>query len=208
VSTALSKGEKTRDNIIRKAAAVFNQRGYSGTSMSELMEETGLEKGGIYRHFASKEDLAVAAFDYAWSEIKQRRLAMLAKIPSPLGKLHGMIDGFAAKPSAVPGGCALMNTAIDSDDGNPVLREHARAALREWLSYLEGLVRQGIKVGEIHPKAAPTSIGSIIIATLEGSLMMSRLSQDPAAIADAREHLHKMLNSIATDHANSKEDRS
>ena len=69
------------------------------------MEETGLEKGGIYRHFESKEDLAVAAFDYAWSEIKQRRLAILNEIPTPLGKLRGMVDNFAAKPSAVPGGC-------------------------------------------------------------------------------------------------------
>ena len=198
MSTAVSKGERTRDKIIRKAAAVFNRRGYSGTSLSELMEETGLEKGGIYRHFDSKEDLAVAAFDYAWSEIKQRRLALLAEIPSPLGKLHGMIDGFAAKPSAVPGGCALMNTAIDSDDGNPVLRAHAREALREWLSYLEDLVCQAMRKGEIDAGASPSSIASIIIATLEGSLMMSRLTNDRAAMTYARERLHQMLDSVAT----------
>jgi TetR/AcrR family transcriptional regulator, transcriptional repressor for nem operon len=198
VSTVLSKGEKTRDKIIRKAAAVFNQRGYSGTSMSELMEETGLEKGGIYRHFESKEDLAVAAFDYAWSEIKQRRLAILDAIPTPLGKLRGMIDNFAAKPSAVPGGCALLNTAIDADDGNPVLRAHAREALREWLRYLEDLVRQGIKQGEITSKASPAGIASILIATLEGSLMMSRLSGDRTPMTHAREHLHKLLDAVAT----------
>jgi TetR/AcrR family transcriptional regulator, transcriptional repressor for nem operon len=194
----LSKGEKTREKIIRKAAAVFNQHGYSGTSLSELMEKTGLEKGGIYRHFDSKEDLAVAAFDYAWSEIKLRRLSMLAEIPTPLGKLRGMIDNFASKPSAVPGGCALMNTAIDADDGNPVLRAHAREALREWLSYLEGLVQQGIKEGEISSKVSSESIASIIIATLEGSLMMSRLSGNRTAMTHAREHLHKMLDDVAT----------
>lgn len=198
MGTFLSKGEKTRDKIIRKAAAVFNQRGYSGTSLSELMEETGLEKGGIYRHFDSKEDLAVAAFDYAWSEIKQRRLAMLDQIPSPLGKLHGMIDGFAAKPSAVPGGCALMNTAIDSDDGNPVLRAHAQEALREWLSYIEDLVCQALRKGEIDAGASPSSVASIIIATLEGSLMMSRLTNDRTAMSHAREHLHQMLDGITT----------
>jgi TetR/AcrR family transcriptional repressor of nem operon len=72
VSTVVSKGEKTRQRIVRKAAAVFNQRVYSGTSLSELMEETGLEKGGIYRHFESKEDLAATSFNYAWSEIKRK----------------------------------------------------------------------------------------------------------------------------------------
>ena len=197
MSTTLTKGQKTRDKIIRKAASVFNQRGYSGTSLSELMEETGLEKGGIYRHFESKEDLAVAAFDYAWSEIKQRRLAILKEVPSPLGKLRGMIDNFAAKPSAVPGGCALMNTAIDTDDGNPVLRAHAREALREWLNYLEDVVRQGMRVREIDAGASPESIASIIIATLEGSLMMSRLTGDRTAMTHARAHLHKMLDGVA-----------
>lgn len=197
MNTSLTKGEKTRDKIIRKAAAVFNQRGYSGASLSELMEETGLEKGGIYRHFESKEELAVAAFDYAWSEIKQRRRAILDEIPTPLGKLHGMIDNFAAKPSAVPGGCALMNTAIDADDGNPALRAHAREALREWLDYLEALVRQGIREGEIARGVPSAAIASTIIATLEGALMMSRLSNDRAALDNARKHLHKMLDGIA-----------
>lgn len=197
MNTALTKGEKTRDKIIRKAAVVFNKRGYSGASLSELMEETGLEKGGIYRHFGSKEELAVAAFDYAWSEIKQRRHARLDQIPTPLGKLRGMIDGFAAKPSAVPGGCAIMNTAIDADDGNPALRAHAREALREWLDYLEAFVRQGIKNGEIFRGVSPPDIASTIIATLEGALMMSRLSNDRSALDNAREHLHKMLDGIA-----------
>src|ERR1700740_3646198 len=65
-TTKSSRGEVTRRRIVEQSAAVFNQRGYSGTSMSELMAATGLEKGGLYRHFASKQDLAAAAFDYAW----------------------------------------------------------------------------------------------------------------------------------------------
>jgi TetR/AcrR family transcriptional repressor of nem operon len=197
VSTIVSKGEKTRQRIVRKAAAVFNQHGYSGTSLSELMEETGLEKGGIYRHFESKEDLAVAAFDFSWTEIKRRRMEVLDAIPNPLGKLRGMVDSFAAKPSPVPGGCAIMNTAVDADDGNPLLRAHARSALREWLDYLEELVIQGIAQGEIDPKTSAAGIASILIATLEGSLMMSRLTNDRAALSVAREHLHKLLDSIS-----------
>ena len=60
----LRKGEATRRLILERAAPVFNQRGYAGASMSELVEATGIEKGGIYNHFGSKEDLAVEAFDY------------------------------------------------------------------------------------------------------------------------------------------------
>ncbi len=62
----MSKGEATRQRIIALAAPLFNQHGYNGCSLNDIMEATGLEKGGIYRHFESKEELAAEAFDFAW----------------------------------------------------------------------------------------------------------------------------------------------
>jgi AcrR family transcriptional regulator len=46
----------TKAHIIQQAAVVFNQQGYAGTSMSDIMRATGLKKGGIYNHFQSKEN--------------------------------------------------------------------------------------------------------------------------------------------------------
>jgi AcrR family transcriptional regulator len=60
----MTKGEQTRQRIVAEAAPVFNQRGYEGSSLADLMKATGLKKGGIYRHFSSKEELAAEAFDY------------------------------------------------------------------------------------------------------------------------------------------------
>jgi TetR/AcrR family transcriptional repressor of nem operon len=62
----MTKGQQTRRKIAEAAAPIFNRRGYEGSSLSELMEATGLKKGGIYRHFSSKEELAAEAFDYTW----------------------------------------------------------------------------------------------------------------------------------------------
>ena len=44
---------------------MFNRQGYVGASMRDLVDATGLEKGGIYNHFGSKEQLALEAYDYA-----------------------------------------------------------------------------------------------------------------------------------------------
>jgi TetR/AcrR family transcriptional repressor of nem operon len=60
-----SKGHKTRERIVAEAANLFYQHGFEGSSMSDVMAATGLEKGGIYRHFSSKEELAAEAFNYA-----------------------------------------------------------------------------------------------------------------------------------------------
>src|SRR5260370_16588950 len=51
--TEMRKGEQTRQEIIRKAAPIFNQRGYEGAALSDLMKATGLEKRAISRHFQS-----------------------------------------------------------------------------------------------------------------------------------------------------------
>ena len=53
----MTKGERTRRKIVADAAPVFNTRGYEGSSLNDLMSATGLKKGGIYRHFASKAQM-------------------------------------------------------------------------------------------------------------------------------------------------------
>ena len=52
-----TKGQATRRRIVELAAPVFNRQGYVGASMRNLIDATGLEKGGIYNHFGSKEQL-------------------------------------------------------------------------------------------------------------------------------------------------------
>jgi TetR/AcrR family transcriptional repressor of nem operon len=58
----MSKGKQTRRKIVEAAAPIFNKRGYEGSSLNDLMEATGLKKGGMHRHFSSKEELAQKHF--------------------------------------------------------------------------------------------------------------------------------------------------
>src|SRR5580658_4888713 len=84
--SGMSKGEKTRQKIICKAAPIFNQRGFDGAALSDLMRATGLEKGGIYRHFNSKQQLAGEAFDYAWHLALDARFAEAQKIANTVDR--------------------------------------------------------------------------------------------------------------------------
>ena len=115
----MNKGEATRQRIIEQAAPLFNRHGYAGCSIQDLMEATGLEKGGIYRHFSGKEDLAAEALRYALSRIAETRLATLASPVAALDQLRHAVESFVHIPSPIPGGCPLMNTAVNSGDSNP-----------------------------------------------------------------------------------------
>ena len=148
------KGERTRQRIIAKAAPLFNRRGYDGCSMQDISAATGLEKGSLYSHFATKEELAVAAFDHAWAQTCSARVGNLDQAPNSVDKLKLHIANFVSKPS-FPGGCPMLNTVLDADDGNATLRRRAEGAMRDWVGFLADITRAGQAKGEIRSTAEP-----------------------------------------------------
>jgi TetR/AcrR family transcriptional regulator, transcriptional repressor for nem operon len=84
-----------------------------------------LEKGGIYRHFDSKEQLSAEAFEYAWREALHTRMHDLEESSDTVEWLKQFIDNFVCRRSSVPGGCPLLHTAVDADDGSAGLRQLA-----------------------------------------------------------------------------------
>ena len=190
----MRKGEQTRQEIIRKAAPIFNQQGYDGAALSDLMLATGLEKGGIYRHFQSKQQLAGEAFDYAWNLVFDLHFEGTGGIPNTVDRLKHVVRNFRDRRAGlVPGGCPLLNTAIDSDDGNPELRERARRALGSWLERLQSIVEEGQRRGEIRSDVHSSELAALIVSTLEGSLMLTRLQRKENPRAWACRHLEEYL---------------
>ena len=190
----VTKGEQTKNDIVRKSAPLFNQKGYEGTSLSDLMEATGLQKGGIYRHFSSKEELATQAFDYSWGRAVSGRLDGVAEVPDCVNRLKKMIDNFVElRAGLVPGGCPLMNTAIEADDGNVVLRARAKKALQNWTVRLSKITTEGIKKQQINHRIDPLELSQLIIGSLEGALLISRLQNSDEPLRAIKQHLSEYL---------------
>src|SRR5258707_6619806 len=190
----MRKGEQTRQEIIRKAAPIFNQRGYDGAALSDLMKATGLEKGGIYRHFDSKQELAAEAFDYAWKLAMDVRFEGTKGIPNTVDQLNQIVWNFRDRRTGlITGGCPLLNTAIDSDDGNPQLRAKARQALSSWLDRLQAIAEEGKRRGEVRPGVDSAELAMLIVGTLEGSFMIRRLQKNDGPLDLARHHLEEYL---------------
>jgi AcrR family transcriptional regulator len=192
----MRKGELTRQRIIEESAPIFNQRGFVGCSMQDVMEATGLEKGGIYRHFESKEELAVEAFRYAIGRSRKTKTDGLEDIESAVERLQAFVRRFVATPSALPGGCPLMKTAVEAEDGSPVLRGIAQEAFGGWRERLETMVAEGLESGEIRSEVEPRQVANTMMAALEGGLMISRLEGRGTALKDAAAGLEAMLDGI------------
>ncbi len=191
----MSKAALTKANIIQQAADLFNQRGYAGASIADIMAVTGLKKGGIYNHFASKDELAIAAFDYAVQQVSQRYRQAVSQQVGAVARLQAVVKTFVTAPDEVSlkGGCPLLNTAIESDDTHPILRARTQQAMDQWRRLIIHIVSVGIQSGELQPEADPLAIASVMIATLEGAMMLMQLYGDRTHLQHAHDHLCRYI---------------
>ncbi|HEX7736064.1 MAG TPA: TetR/AcrR family transcriptional regulator [Ktedonobacteraceae bacterium] len=195
----MSKGETTRQMILERSAPLFNQQGYAGVSLSDIMRVTELEKGGIYNHFSSKEQIALASFDYAWELVQRHTRLVLADKKHAIDRLHAFAEAFLdlANGSLLPGGCPIMNAAIDADDTFPAMRARARMAMDVWRSSLQRIINRGIERQEVLPATDTDAFATLFISTLEGAVMLSKLYDDLRYIHHAIAHIKTCIDALA-----------
>jgi TetR/AcrR family transcriptional regulator, transcriptional repressor for nem operon len=193
----MSKAQATKMRIIQQAAALFNQQGYAGSSMSDLMRVTGLQKGGIYNHFSSKDELALAAFDFAANQIQQNFMGALKGKRHAVDRLIAVLSVYEHMLDDPPiaGGCPILNTAIESDDTHPALRERAQLAMDAWRNLIRRIVHKGLLRGELAPTVDADTFTTILIATIEGALMLSKLYGDASHLERALDYLKTYVQS-------------
>ncbi|HYF03429.1 MAG TPA: TetR/AcrR family transcriptional regulator [Patescibacteria group bacterium] len=192
---SLSKSERTRLYIVERAAPVFNEKGYAGTSLSDLTNATGLTKGSIYGNFENKDEVALEAFDYNFQKIteflREKILATDYSIERLLVYPNTYRD-FLKIPFLKPG-CPILNTSTEADDTHPQLRERAANALAYWKQSLENQVKRGIERREIKAETNPTQIAVVLITIIEGALMQAKVTGTSAELNIAMDFLERII---------------
>jgi AcrR family transcriptional regulator len=191
----MRKGEKTRTHIIMKSAELFNQKGYAGTTIQDIMEATGLTKGGIYRNFSNKDEIALEAFEYAGQVLWGHFLTAIEGLETATEKILAMCNVYSDTVHNPPikGGCPFLNTAVESDHSFPILRDHALAAYENMLSFIQSILQQGVADGEFRSEMDTESIASFIFSSIEGGIMASRLTRDNKHVAYAMKNIELLL---------------
>lgn len=174
----MSKSERTRQFIIERTAPVFNEKGYAGTSMSDLTTVTGLTKGSIYGNFENKDEVAVAAFEYNFQLVSSYIKSKMTEQESVTGKLlvyPEVYRSFLTLPF-LQGGCPLANTATEADDNHPLLKLKAAEALQYWRDSLDRLLQKGIETGELKTDLNRTEVIAVLAGLIQGAIVQAKLS--------------------------------
>jgi TetR/AcrR family transcriptional repressor of nem operon len=182
-----SKADRTRQFIIETTANIFNKKGYSGTSLSDLTGATGLTKGSIYGNFENKEDVALAAFDYNLSRILievRKRMTAARSFKDKLMVYADVYNHYTMR-TFPDGGCPILNTAIEADDTNGRLKAKAAKAVINWQKNIQELINSGVQAGEFQKDVDPVQLSTSIVALIEGGIMISRVTDDKKALQNA-----------------------
>lgn len=196
----MPKAEQTKAFIIEKTAALFNKKGVAGTTLTDMEQATGLTKGSIYNNFENKDEVALAVFDFNLNKVNTLLAGQMVKAGSPREKLLAYVKvyGDASLRHAFPsGGCPILNTAVEADDTHPALRKRVNAALLNWKSNIENLIREGVKTKEFRPSVKAEETALTVMATIEGAIMIAKATGKAAYLKTVLHSVEKMVDDLA-----------
>jgi len=172
----------TQQFIIERSAAVFNKKGFAGTSIADLEKITGLTKGSIYANFKDKEEVSIKVFEYNYNLLRESLLERIKNEITAKGKLQACINFYHEFYGVLitNGGCVLQNALIDSDDANPLLFESARKALKSWTRHFIEIIEQGINMAEFKTEVIAEEYAYYMIAVIEGAILVSKSINKPS----------------------------
>lgn len=190
--------EATKETILRKSGVLFNINGYKATSISHITDATGFTKGAIYRHFTNKDELEreTLAFLSGILFVKLREVIKNEETaPAKLKAIFRYFESYISNPP-LKGGCPLLNAAIEADDAHPGLRKEALKTLNVLRESVVSILQRGIEHEQIKPNIDKEYYATLIIASLEGGIMMSKLHGNNDDIRKVIKHLNHQLTEI------------
>ncbi len=195
----MSKASRTRQFIIDKSAPVFNTQGYAGTSLKDLTKATGLTKGALYGNFRDKEEIAGAVFQYSMDRVRDAARVKMGKSEKCKEKLLSLLDFYAQYVfnSPIPGGCPIMNNAVEADDYHSTIRKAVVTEMRKTTTSISELLEQGIKRGEFKRDIKPGELALLFFCSIEGAIVVSRVSSSDVAMKLVVSHCKNIVEQIS-----------
>jgi len=163
------KASERRVAILESAAPIFNQRGFAGTSIADVLAATDLEKGGLYNHFASKEELAVEVVKrYALSYDID---AVLTGAEPALVRLRDQFHHIGEQTigSHLADGCLLGNFSTELAPHSEMVRELLASIFVHWAEVVAAVLREAQDQGDLDN-------------AYEGAMAAAKVSRDRAPL--------------------------
>lgn len=164
------------DEATSKATDVFWAKGYEATSITDLVDAMGVNKGSLYNAFGNKKELFIRALLHYDRKSRQKLLAALAARNDPVAAIMALFDRMIDESVAdnQRKGCMLVNTALELPNHDPDVQEMVKSALLEFEKFFEASVKLGHQQGTIPQTVDPTTASKSLLTLVVGLRVLAR----------------------------------
>lgn len=175
----MQKGAVTKEKIKDASLSLFHERGYKNTSINDILGSSGIKKGAFYFHYKSKERLIVEVLNKALKRYEDK-----VEIPAKHETLTDQIVDIINKieeyhmSAGMSKGCIFGNMALEIGHNETEVSGFVENVFKRWEARFEGLLARAEDKGELKLKESPKVFSQMILALIEGGLVLSKISDN------------------------------
>jgi TetR/AcrR family transcriptional repressor of nem operon len=169
-----------RDEVLDRAVAAFWTRGYEATSIDDLVEATGINRGSLYGTFGDKRRLFLMALDRYWETALKAMMVELSD-PDPRRAIERMFEALIRRNSdpRFPRGCLITNTSLECPAcGDEIARKIAER-LGEQETALYRVLRKAQAEGGLNPAQDARALARFFLGVAWGINAVNKAVADP-----------------------------
>jgi TetR/AcrR family transcriptional repressor of nem operon len=171
-------------DVLDRAMKAFWARGYEATSMSDLVEATGINRGSIYAAFCDKHTLFVRALKHYDHHHRSDFLRKIQRLHRPRQAILAVFETaiHAREGGKSPSGCLLVNTALELSDHDPEVAEIVRESLVEVEKFFQLMIEEGQVEGTMNLDRNPEETAQALLGLFLGLRVLSRSRPEMALL--------------------------
>ncbi|MEJ8632905.1 ScbR family autoregulator-binding transcription factor [Streptomyces sp. NPDC006475] len=178
---------RTREKILVAAAEVFDEVGYDGATISEILKRSGVTKGALYFHFTSKDELAQA--------VLTNQLASVPPVPRQELTLQEGLDEALLLAYMLGKGDPMVRGSVrlTVDQGAPQDGLDRRVPMQGWIDHNAELLQRAKEGGELLPHVDVAAAARMFVGAFTGVQILSKIMTGHAdmseRVTDLQQHL-------------------
>lgn len=185
----MGRTSDAREKLLAAALNLIWSSSYGAVGVDQICEVAGVKKGSFYYFFASKSELAVAAYEAYWQAKLPELEALFSTDVPPLQRLENFCRaGYEAQRQKFEEfgfvvGCPYANAGSELATQDPRIRAKTQEIMERFMGFFERTVYDAVQAGDIppiHPKSAARQVYSVIL----GDLLRAKVENNPEVLAE------------------------
>jgi AcrR family transcriptional regulator len=194
----VTKGEETRTAILDDAVSLASEVGFTGLTIGQLAEHTGMSKSGLFAHFKSKEALQLATLERARERFTDIVVRPTLAAPRGERRVRALVDRWLDwETGSLSGGCVFVTAAIEFDDQPGAMRDAVLRTQQDWMDFVASVAGTAVAEGEFRADLDTEQLAFTLQGLVLGYHHAARLMRDPKALEHTRRALDQLLSASA-----------